>query len=421
MAPAHPRTSPQRTALLGLVLSVSLSSASAAPAQNPPPALICHTANQDDCYPRHFQAKDEFQIVHDDQDLPPGLHVRINMQTGKKEAKINVPGDVDPALDGLPVDDASIVVVPHQDQDENPLRLPKGAPSYDPVGKVKEPEQEAESFVTAMNMLRRGKVRHGHTFAEHLEDLEELSHDIYYGMKIAEDIDVVKALFCLMVSAPKGPPPTIDASPASRDQQAASVLAGALQNNPSALEKVAGAWPELMDGNCPDTGAATIGDALYSSLAPSHNVDAAGDSKQSASRVKAKVSVINGLLKNGTIRGEFLSRGGMDHLLEVLVSEGRDWAAAQRKAGQLVLDNFLDGDMGATLGLWPRVPRLSDEQCRSETYKAAEGCWDYHVARIMGENRAEQGHWSMDLDAKLVVARGGDPAAQADGSRRAEL
>ncbi|KAM4059557.1 nucleotide exchange factor SIL1 domain-containing protein [Hirsutella rhossiliensis] len=176
-----------------------------------------------------------------------------------------------------------------------------------------------------------------------------------------------------------------------------------------------------MDAKCPDAGVSTIGHALYSSLAPYNNADAAGDAKQSASRVKAKVLVINGLLKNGTIRGEFLSRGGMDHLLEVLVSEGRDWAAAQRKAGQLVLDNFLDGDMGATLGLWPRVPRLSDEQCRSEALKTAEGCWDYHVARITKGNRYEKGHWSTELNAKLVVARGGDPTAQADGSQRAEL
>ena len=48
--------------------------------------LICH--NRSDCYPKVFQATSEFQRVRDDQDLPAGLHVRLNVWTGEKEAKV---------------------------------------------------------------------------------------------------------------------------------------------------------------------------------------------------------------------------------------------------------------------------------------------------------------------------------------------
>ena len=72
------------------------------------PDIICHTSNREECYPRIFQPTEEFQTVHDDQELPSGLHVRLNIWTGQKEAKINVPDEEDPALEGLPVDSAIV-------------------------------------------------------------------------------------------------------------------------------------------------------------------------------------------------------------------------------------------------------------------------------------------------------------------------
>ena len=85
--------------------------------------------------------------------------------------------------------------------------------------------------------------------------------------------------------------------------------------------------------------------------------------------------------------------------------EAKEWAGAQRKAGQLVLDNFLDQDMGAALGEWPNIPRLSDKQCQTKESQTAEGCWDYHVARIMTATRASNGDWSRELNDKLTAAR----------------
>ncbi|KAK4086235.1 nucleotide exchange factor SIL1 [Purpureocillium lilacinum] len=407
MARSPPRWKlvPLLAMVLALILCVAVAPAHAASEPRPSAKsqeqaeLICHTSDLKDCYPRVFQPTDEFQTVHDDQELPNGLHVRLNIWTGKKEAKINVPGEGDPSLEGLPVDQAVVVVDPDQSADYAAPKIPHNAPRYEPVGKVKEPKHEAEGFAGGMKMLKDGVASNGQAFDEALEGLEDLSHDIYYGLKIAEDPDVVKSLFCLMTSEV----PSVDPRFTPRDQQAASILASALQNNPPALTQVTKDWAKLTGSKCPGADK-TLGEAIYRSFVPSRNADASG-AKQSAARAKAKVSVVNGLIKDAAVRKDFLTKGGMEGLLEVLVPEEVEWAAAQRKAGQLALDNFLDEDMGAELGQWPRGAKLADEQCREGGAGGGEGCWDYRVARIMKANKGNKNHWSRDLNDRLAAAR----------------
>ncbi|KAG5919330.1 hypothetical protein E4U42_006551 [Claviceps africana] len=411
--------------LFGLMVCVVLAapvdahdSASSAP---PESDLICHTSNPDECYPRIFQPTDEFQIIHDDQEIPKGLHVRLNMSTGKKEAKINVPDEKDPSLEGLPVDHAMVVVEPEAPPEEPQPKIPKGAPEYEPVGKVKGPEHESGPFYRGLDMLKGKAVEaDGAAFDDALELLEDLAHDLYYGLKIAEDADAVRALFCLMssrqqeaVSERPGPP---------RDQQAAAILAGALQNNPTALKEVTKAWPELSQERCANAGHdLPLPSSLYSSVLPTWNDDGTGTARQAAARVKSKVAVINGLIKDGSVRAEFLREGGMSLLLSILLPQEQDkeWLGAQRKVGQLVLDNFLDADMGAVLGQWPTTPRLPDAECKAGEAQGAEGCWDYHVARIAKATRASRGDWSRELSERLAAARVGE--GEGEGEHRHEL
>ncbi|KAK7421070.1 hypothetical protein QQX98_002428 [Neonectria punicea] len=360
--------------------------------------LICHTSNPDECYPRVFQPTDEFQAVHDDQELPNGLHVRLNIWTGLKEAKINVPDEADPALEGLPVDQAVLVVDPEQ---PDAPQIPRGAPEYETVGKIKEPQPEYEThpFFEAMKMLKSGISEGGKVFDDALEGMEELSHDIYYGLKITEDPAVLKALFCLMTD--HGLPSAEGTAP--RDQQAAAILAGALQNNPTALKAVDKEWANIMEFKCPKSGK-PLSESFYSSFMPSDSSTGA-DAKPFASKAKAKAAAINGLIKSDSIRAQFLQNDGMRNLLEVLVPEGKEWATAQRKVGQVVIDTFLDGDMGAKLGQWPRTPRSSDAECRTAEGQMNEGCWDYHAQRIMKANKRDSGHWSRDLHDRLAAVR----------------
>jgi nucleotide exchange factor SIL1 len=366
--------------------------------------LICHTSDPKDCYPRLFVPTDEFQTVHEDQELPNGLHIRLNVWTGQKEAKINVPDEQNPALEGLPVDSAVVLVDQEQADTDVPV-IPEGAPAYEPVGKIKEPEHAAQPFFEGLKLLKSGNIENKDNELDNaLENLEEMSHDMYYGLKIAEDTEAVKALFCLMD----------DQSPAAAegakpwDHQAAMILSGTLQNNPSALQETAKVWSQVMATQCP-RGGSPLNKSFYSSFVPA---DVTKPNKPAASLAKAKVGVINGLIKDDAIRAEFMEHGGMTRLLEVLLPEGTEWSAAQRKVGQLVLDNFLDVDMGAKLGQWPTAKKLDDAQCRAGAASAVEeGCWDYHVDKIMKANSGDEEHWSKDVHDRLAVSRKGDALA----------
>lgn len=388
--------------LLCIFPALALASASAS---QPPPApedeLICHTSDPSECYPRIFRATNEFQTVHEDQDLPKGLHVRMNMTSGKLEAKINVEGEVPPELEGVAVGtdavtDQSVLVVEPEIPDEP--QIPRNAPKYEPVGKIKEPENAAQYFFEALKVVKAGAEKDGaRELDQALESLKEISHDIYYGLKITEDKAVLKSLLCLMVD--RNTPLTEGVSP--RDQQAANILAAALSNNPTALSALSKEWTDLMGSACPgDT--VPLSQRFYSSFLPE---DTSAAVKDSADKAKAKVSAINGLIKDDAIRAEFLRNGGMSLLLEVLALEDKEWASVQRKAGQLALDNFLDEDMGATLGEWPRVARMSDKQCQAGGSRTDEGCWDFHVERIMKENKKDGEHWSKDLHDRLASLR----------------
>lgn len=384
--------------IVGLLICLAAPAAASSSSQQPAQAasdateLICHTSNPEECYPRVFVPTHEFQPVHDDQQLPNGLHVRLNIWTGQKEAKINVPDEANPDLEGLPVDQAVVLV--DQEQPET-IQIPKGAPKYDNVGKIKEPAQEGDAqteaiaFAETFNMLKTGESPSAEDFDSGLEGLEELSHDIYYGLKITEDADVVKALFCLM-GARDG-----DASEGAtpRDQQAAAILAGALSNNPSALAEIAKIWPELSGSTCPRGDGATISDRFYQDT-----VSVA----DSPAKVKAAVSAINGLIKNGDIRKGFLENSGMKQLLSVLCQDKPEWAGAQRKVAQLVLDTFLDEDMGAQLGQWPKGKASANGVCAAAETELDDGCWDYHADRMV---KLHGTSWSKELKQRLGDAR----------------
>ncbi|KHN94461.1 Nucleotide exchange factor SIL1 [Metarhizium album ARSEF 1941] len=366
----------------------------------PKPDLICHTSNPDECYPRIFQPTDEFQIVHEDQELPAGLHIRLNIWTGQKEAKVNVPGEADASLEGLPVGQ-DVVEVDAEAQPEARPEIPPGAPKYEPFGKIMEPPSGSAEFAEGLRALKAGVGEDGRAFDDALEVLDDLAHDIYYGVKIAEDTEAVESLLCLMSG--QSAPATADGA-VPRDRQAAQILASAVQHNPVALRALVAAWPRLLaESRCPGTGE-PLRLSLYSSVEPSRNGEGAG-AEQAAARVRSKVSAIKALLGDDFVRTNFLRGGGMASLLKVLVPEDEAWAGAQQRVGQLVLDTFFDEGMGAAPGDWPRLSKLTDEQCQTEEDGTAEGCWDYHVARIMKLSKAGEEDWSRLLHERLAAAR----------------
>ncbi|KAK1638404.1 nucleotide exchange factor SIL1 [Colletotrichum phormii] len=388
--------------VLGLVFFASSASASSpsAPSPSAEVELICHTDNPSECYPKIFQPTEEFQLVHDDQELPHGLHVRLNINTGKKEAKINDPTEKNPELEGLPVD-RSIVVVDSEAPEE--AQIPKDAPKYEPVGAVKQPKEESGEFYTSLEYVKKGPHGSDLPMDEALEFLGDISHDIYYGLKITETFDTVKSLFCLMID-PKTPAPSEGTVP--RDQQAAAIISGALQNNPTALEEVTKVWPQLMDSSCRSLHKAPqlkVRDGFYASFVRSPESSGAADHDvlRAANKAKAQVAAIKGLIKSPTIRDDFIANKGMDRLLEVLALEDAQWETAQRKAGQLVLDSFLDEEMGADVGVWPLFKASEADRSKRIADRVSDENWKVAVKSIMEKNKGDTSHWSKDLYERL--------------------
>ncbi|KAK0730717.1 hypothetical protein B0H67DRAFT_48084 [Lasiosphaeris hirsuta] len=362
--------------------------------------LICHTDNPAECYPKLFQATEDFQVVRDDQDLPIGLHVRLDVTTGRKEAKINVPDEVNPALEGLPVD-TSMVIIEQEETGNTPLKVPRNAPVYEPAGKIKMPRNpdapgEGGAFSQSLAVLKKGL-----NVDEALEMLEDISHDIYYGLKITEDYDTVRQLFCLANTGA-----IFAASPSAtvlgRARLAALTLGSAVQNNPKALAEIERHWPSLQKERCPDS-TEDLATAAFRLVAPTSRPAETRESDPALAKVR--ISAISGLIKNDGLRKQFLANGGMNLLLEVLVgSDEAEWEPAQKKTAFLILDNFLDKNMGAALGEWPTETQAKDKECAQRPDLRGD-CWDWNAKKLADRFKSDKSHWSVELYSKLKEQR----------------
>ncbi|KXJ95410.1 hypothetical protein Micbo1qcDRAFT_157335 [Microdochium bolleyi] len=445
LRPRRPRAltilSAVSAALLILCLFSSHVSASAAPAKQSPSAdssdLICHTDNPAECYPRIFSATTEFQVVHDDQDLPPGLHVQLDMQTGRKVAKIYDPSEkTDPSLEGLPVDH-SVVVVDQPEEGDTPPPVPRGAPAYDSVGAVKEPREKHDGFSRALRIVKDhialpDGVEVG-TLVPALADLEELAHDMYYGLKIAEDQDALQALWCILLERDMGAYLAATAQAGAGngagieerpDFLASSTLAAAIRNNPPGLAALEKSWDGVMGAKCRllPTGAYSLRAALYDNLAPStpSSTSSTAQSRFESDQTRLTLAVLRGLLKSDKIRDEFLGADGMRSLLRILLSRDEAWGHARKeKVARIVGDTFLDEDAGAVKGIWGGAggERVANERCAAQEKEMqnealADGdmfvvddgsCWPYHLEKVVREGRG--GDWAEDLLRLLNDAR----------------
>jgi nucleotide exchange factor SIL1 len=376
-------------------LFCSLTSAASPPASSPAaqPELICHTDNPAECYLKVFSPTEEFQVVYDDQDLPPGLHVQLDVQTGQKQAKLYNPDEENPALAGLPVNHDVLVVDPELPPDAP--RIPAGAPAYDPIGVVKAPQEKNGEFYEALQTLK--KSSEGQQSVETsaidgaLQLLEDLSHDMYYGLEVAEDTEAVQSLFCLL-SRGSGVEGEVRPLMERVDFLASSVLSSTVRNNPPALAAIEKSWDIITGQQCkPSTH--SIKHDIFHGLAP---LSAPGTEQESeeADTLRLNLAVISGLLKAPKIRAEFLENDGMQSFLQILLREGEVWKVRRAKVAQIITDTFLDEDFGATLGLWPRKKQAVDSAKCTEGALDDE-CWGYHLGKI--SQVAEAPEWSQQL------------------------
>ncbi|TGJ85949.1 hypothetical protein E0Z10_g2832 [Xylaria hypoxylon] len=366
-------------------LLCSSASASSPPIASPAAEteLICHTDNPAECYPKVFSATEEFQIVHDDQHLPPGLHVQLDVQTGQKQAKLYNPDEENPALAGLPVHQDVIVVDAESPQDDKP-RIPAGAPTYEPVGMVKAPREKNEEFSEALRTIKKSSKNQQSIKTSALDGalqlLDDLSHDMYYGLQIAEDAEAVQSLFCLLFR--KDEAEGEERSFAERSEfLTSSVLSATVGNNARALDAIEKSWNSIVEKHC-EAGSHSIRHQLFYQLAPTSEPGSKQESEE-AEVVRLYLTVISGLLRSPKIRTEFLENDGMQSFLQILLRDGGVWESRKAKVAQVISDIFLDEDFGATLGLWPRKQQVNAGICAENGPQSlGDECWAYHLGKI---------------------------------------
>ncbi|TVY80429.1 Nucleotide exchange factor SIL1 [Lachnellula suecica] len=389
--------------LLGMawLLFPILASANSPSSKSPSTDLICPTDNAAECYPRIFQPTKDFQDIKEGQDIPPGLHVRMNIYSGQREARLNIPmeGEEGYNLEGLPTEQAVVVVDQPESEPEKPAlrdQVPIKPPVYQDAGKIPPPIPDPASgddFGTFQKSLLAIKME-ARAFDKALDDLAELSHDIYYGVEIAKDGPVLEKLVCLTLGSGSEKMP---ATENGRDRKAASILASSLQNNPTALNELSSYWKMVVYPTCGfDVSANTQKDfvnMLRSRLGREKDPNA----------LKAKVSAFSGLLREPTVRKQFLESHGMELLLAMFLKKGEQFDVVRRKVGELVMDNFLDEGMGAAVGEWPKLPASETEVCEAKEKMLGDGCWEHHVEAF--SKSLPKAAWTEDFLAILKEQR----------------
>jgi nucleotide exchange factor SIL1 len=350
--------------------------------------LICPTEHAGDCYPRVFQPTEEFQLIKEGQDIPPGLHVRLNIYTGEKEARLNIPmeGEEDPTLKGVPVEQAMVVVdQPKQESEElKQVPIPPNAPPYEPAGKIQSPPPNSGDSVI-FNTARLTIVTDGPDFDTALDGLSEIAHDIYYGVEIVKDRPTVEKLFCYAFGLGSE---IFPATENQRDYKAASILASAIQNNPTALE-------EITKVKYPICSSGAVGNMASG---PENTVQIFMNTLKSGnepSTLKARITLMGGLMKEPGMRDGFLEAGAMELLLAIWLREGDQWDAVRIKLAQLVMDNFLDASMGAELKVWPKEPASPSRVCESKDRMLEDGCWEHHLESFL--KASPHSSWAKDF------------------------
>ena len=210
-----------------------------APAFSPPASteLICHTARASDCYPAIFQPTEHFQRIHDDQSVPAGLHIRMNLATGLKEARLNVPelsgishtelvviDDLSPRP-SIGEDDAVTEILELQDQSDPNTRCERRRPYHPAASNV----EESSLFFSSISTLHSTTAL-SNTDLPALSTLQDLAYSIHWGVALARDTAVCQKL----VSAID---PGSHASGGIRSA-AALLLGTAIHSNPEALDAV---------------------------------------------------------------------------------------------------------------------------------------------------------------------------------------
>ncbi|KAI4188765.1 MAG: hypothetical protein LQ346_005245 [Caloplaca aetnensis] len=316
-----------------LPLPALLWAQAAVPSPKASSELICNTVHE--CYPRIFQPTEHFQEIQDHQDLPPGLHVRMNLATGVKEARLNVPepqvdGDISSAL--TIIDDSDLVGFkpePENEPEYHSILDQEDPSSQQPIRPLPDIIAESSSFPDIVHQIKEHDQQDHEQLLPALTDLEDLSHSYHWGLSMAKDGDLVRKLFQLFL------PSTLSLEVRSL---AALIFGTAIRNNPAALDA---ALSHFLNDEWPEGPLEAVITALLHEQAPV--------------LLNRIMFLLSSLCQDRTQLSRFLEAGGIDVLIGIYEAEsaGRDdKEKLRRKVSHFVVDHLLTPEQeGVDIGL----------------------------------------------------------------------
>lgn len=290
-------------------LSFTLGILDTAPSPKASTDLICHTNHASECYPSIFQPTEEFEVVRPDQALPPGLHVRMNLATGVKEARLNVPEPEEAHSDLVIIDEPKKPEEPERLGQRNQAVLQNQQPRVRPP---RYDADEAATFHSSISTLNSSSAN-SENLLPTLTDLQELVHSQDWGLALTKDGKVTQFLVQLFKDV---------SSRLAIRSLSALLLATAIQNNPEAL---AAALAHFYSDEWP-TGPL---DAVF--LALLH--------EQSPQFLIRTMFLLHALCQDRKQLAEFANSGGVHLLLKVLDSENAGQDDKDKLRGKIA--NFI--------------------------------------------------------------------------------
>ncbi|GME91916.1 unnamed protein product [[Candida] boidinii] len=156
--------------------------------------MICPDDNPDNCYPKVFVPTNEWQEIKPEQHIPAGLHVRMNIDNMGREAKLpekSTNSQINKEIQAIAVDgdvnNAVVAVGEVHDTEENT----NGANVNDQNKKKSNGSRGKPAPGELLNALKgveefsnNDRTDNIEDIMAHLEILDDLSHDIDYGVDI---------------------------------------------------------------------------------------------------------------------------------------------------------------------------------------------------------------------------------------------
>ncbi|ODV62154.1 Sil1p ASCRUDRAFT_6782 [Ascoidea rubescens DSM 1968] len=278
--------------------------------------LICH--GEQKSHPKVFQPSNQWQVIHHDQEIPKGIHVKIDINTGVKEGKlIDEKDDVsnneqkshlsvvqdlelDPSIDDteeLLLDEAD------SDYDNKSYSLMK-----DFIENMKFNAEDQNSLELAISTLTDCQFIDNESVSKALSTLRDLSYDLIYGEKITGNKKLIQSLQNLIEKSDH----VDEKSTYQKKESCLRIISSSVRNNPKAANNLLSNYKDIVP-------------YLISQLK-----DTVG--MKSDKVTDATLSVIGSLISTKTFLIEFRKLRGLEIIKDIFVNEFHE----------KILDVFLD-------------------------------------------------------------------------------